>query len=334
MKNSIKQVERQLYILTLLSLCQEGLTIKELHARLQRDGIAVSTRTVRRDLNNLSMAKFPIYEEKKGKDTRYFLRKLELKAVPFSIGELIGLYFLKELLSPVSSLPVIQDAYNIISKSIKGLPRLDRKFILNLKDQLKIDHLLMDPEEEIPGKILKILGQAIADGRVIKARYYSFHSDAVSERYIEPYHIIMKNRHYYLIGYCRERCEMRDFRISRFQDLALTEEYFEKAKNFSYADYIKHSWHILKNKEVFEMKVKFTPQKARFVKEYYSHQADRLKECADGSLLFYRRVAGLEEVIPWVLSFGGEVEVLSPPELKETVLKHLQRMQATYFSLE
>ena len=330
MKNTIKQAERQLYILSLLNWYQEGITVKELHSRLRNDGINVSLRTVRRDLDDLTLANFPIYEERQGKSIRYLLKKMELQPVPFSIDELIGLYFLKELLYPVSSLPVIQNAYKLISKSIESLPRPDRKFILKFREHFKIDFLLMDPEENVSEKTLNTLNQAIQDTRVVKARYYTFHSDTVTDREIEPYHIIIKNQHFYLIGYCRERGEVRDFRISRFLKVALTSRYFKKTGDFSYADYIRHSWDIIKSKEIYDMQIKFTPRKARFVKEYHHYQADRLQELPDGSLLFSRRVAGLEEVIPWVLGFGGEAEVLSPPELREAVLNHLQRMQSIY----
>ena len=330
MKNVLKQVERQFYVLSLLGRSREGITVKELHSMLQKDGIDVSARTVRRDLDDLTLANFPIYEEKRGNSTRYMLKKMELRPVPFSINELIGLYFLKELLYPVSSLPVIQDAYGLIFRSIEDLPQPDRKFILSLREHFKIDYLLMDPEENISSEILETLGKGIVYNLVIRASYYSFRSNAVTEREIEPYHLIIKNRHYYLIGYCRERGEVRDFRVSRFRHVELTSEQFNQAPDYSYADYIRHSWHILKDKEIYDIKIRFTPRKARFVKEYERQHADRLKELRDGSLIFCRRVAGLEEVVPWVLSFGGEAEVLSPPELREAVVEHLKKMQSTY----
>lgn len=86
MKNPVKQVERQLYILSLLSWSQEGLTVREIHTRLQKDGIDVSMRTVRRDLDDLTLANFPIYEKKKSNATCYLLKKMELRPVSFSIG--------------------------------------------------------------------------------------------------------------------------------------------------------------------------------------------------------------------------------------------------------
>ena len=87
---------------------------------------------------------------------------------------------------------------------------------------------------------------------------------------------------------------------------------------------------MVKDKEIYDIKIKFTPRIARFVKEYESWRAGRLKELPDGSLVFSRRVAGFEEIIPWVLSFGGEAEVLNPQELREAVVGHLKKMQSVY----
>jgi hypothetical protein len=70
---------------------------------------------------------------------------------------------------PVSSLPVIQDAYGLIFRSIEDLPQLDRKFILSLREHFKIDYLLMDPEENISSEILEALGKGIVDNLVIRA---------------------------------------------------------------------------------------------------------------------------------------------------------------------
>lgn len=330
MKGNIKQVERQFYILSLLGSSREGLSVRELHSRLQEEGIEVSVRTVRRDLDDLTLANFPIFEEKRGSCTYYVLNSMELRPVPFSINGLISLYFLKELLYPVSSLPVIQDAYDLISRSIEDLPRPDRKYIHSLRKQLKIDHQLIDPEEDISFEILETLREAIAENRVVKASYYSFSSDTVTEREIEPYYIVIKNRHYYLIGHCRKRGEVRDFRVSRFHCVEPTSKHFRKKDSFSYADYIRYSWNMVKDKEIYDIKIKFTPRIARFVKEYESWRADRLKELPDGSLVFSRRVTGFEEVIPWALSFGGEAEVLSPQELREAVVGHLKKMQSVY----
>lgn len=330
MPRTIRQVERQLYILLLLSWYQEGITVKELHAKLLAEGISVSPRTIRRDLDDLTLASFPLYEEKRGKTVYFKAGKFKMPDTYFTFEEMAALHFLKELLEPVSFLPVTQSAYRIICQSIANLPHLNKKFIQNLKQYFKVELALLDPQEKISRAVLESLSKAVLEHRVIKVLYYSFSSDALGEREIEPYFITIKNNHYYLIGYCRLRQEVRDFRVSRFRDVSLQDEHFTRKKRFSYQDYIRHSWKILKNEKIYPLKIRFDARSARFVKEYHGDQADRLKELPDGSLLFYRRVAGLEEVLPWVLSFGAGAEVLCPAELRAAVKKHLQQMQALY----
>jgi proteasome accessory factor B len=329
-KTSIRQVERQLFILFLLDCYRDGISAAELHQKLLDEGIEVSLRTVRRDLDDLTLANFPIFEERKGKVTLYKIKQFHLPSIHFTVNELLGLYFLKELLIPVSSLPVMRHAYKFISQAIEGLPRLKKKFIHNLKEHCKVECMLMDTEENVSQEMLELLNRAIFDSKVIQAHYYSFSSDSLSQREIEPYYIIIKNRHYYLVGYCRMRAEVRDFRISRFRQVTIKDECFSGKSTFSYEDYVRYSWGILKGGDIHELEVRFSPWIARFVKEYHHLKADSIEELPDGSLLFCRRVAGLEEVLPWVLSFGSSVEVLRPPELREAVIQHLQQMKSLY----
>lgn len=238
MSENIKQVERQLYILSLLSWYPEGITVKELHRKLSFEGINVSQRTVRRDLDNLTLANFPLFEEKKGNTIYYKVRKFKLPDACFTFSELVALYFLKELLEPISFLPVAKNAHRFIYEIIENLPRLNQKFIINLQDHFIIEQTLLNPQEKTSRLILETLSKAIIEHKVISATYYSFSSNTLTEREIEPYFITINNRHYYLVGYCHLRNEVRDFRVSRFQKVAITDISYTQKKSFSYQDYI------------------------------------------------------------------------------------------------
>ena len=51
---------------------------------------------------------------------------------------------------------------------------------------------------------------------------------------------------------------------------------------------------------------------------------------ADGSLVWRATVSGTIEVRLWILSWGDEVEVLAPPELRTDVAATLGRAAARY----
>ena len=50
----------------------------------------------------------------------------------------------------------------------------------------------------------------------------------------------------------------------------------------------------------------------------------------DGSLRFSCQVAGFAEISRWVLSFGGECQVVEPPELVQLVQEEAGRVLAQY----
>jgi len=64
-----------------------------------------------------------------------------------------------------------------------------------------------------------------------------------------------------------------------------------------------------------EVRVRFTAQAAPYLRERFGGEA---RELTDGGVEV--RVAGEERwLVQWVLSFGGEAEVLEPPWAREAV---------------
>ena len=53
-------------------------------------------------------------------------------------------------------------------------------------------------------------------------------------------------------------------------------------------------------------------------------------ELADGGLLFTVRVSDPREMRPWIRSWGADVEVLEPRDLRDEMAEQAQRMAARY----
>jgi predicted DNA-binding transcriptional regulator YafY len=94
-------------------------------------------------------------------------------------------------------------------------------------------------------------------------------------------------------------------------------------------DFMRHSFKVMHD-ELYTVKVKISPGWARWVGEKIWHESQRAKKNGDGSLELSFRVAGLEEIKSWVLSFGPDVLVLEPERLKEMVRKDLSKNLAQY----
>jgi len=89
-------------------------------------------------------------------------------------------------------------------------------------------------------------------------------------------------------------------------------------------DFMCHSFKVMHD-EVYTVKVRISPGWARWVGEKIWHESRKAKKNGDGSLELSFRVAGLEEIKRWVLSFGPEAIVMEPKNLQEMVRKDLSR---------
>ena len=78
------------------------------------------------------------------------------------------------------------------------------------------------------------------------------------------------------------------------------------------------------------VRVRISPGWARWVGEKIWHESQKLTKLSDGGLEMNFRVAGLDEIKRWVLSFGSEALVIEPERLKEMVRKDLSRNLAQY----
>ena len=94
-------------------------------------------------------------------------------------------------------------------------------------------------------------------------------------------------------------------------------------------DFMRDSFKVMHD-ELYTVKVKFSPARVRWVGEKIWHESQRAKKNGDGSLELTFRVAGLDEIKRWVLSFGPECRVLEPEKLKKVIRNELSKTLMQY----
>ena len=94
-------------------------------------------------------------------------------------------------------------------------------------------------------------------------------------------------------------------------------------------DFMRDSFKVMHD-ELYTVKVRISPGWARWVGEKIWHESQKVTKLPNGSLEITFRVAGLDEIKRWILSFGPEAAVLEPEKLKEMVRKDLSRNLAQY----
>ena len=93
---------------------------------------------------------------------------------------------------------------------------------------------------ELSQRLAKI-ETAISRRKTIEFSYYSLQRDDVSDRKVNPYHLVFRDGQFYLIGYSHERDEVRVFRLSRIRGkvsyATKAEHDFSAPEDFDRRDY-------------------------------------------------------------------------------------------------
>lgn len=326
---SVNNVDRQLYLLRALSSHKHGRTAEDLHRELGDElEVDVSLRSIYRDLDVLSR-QFPITEEIRENKTYYLMMDhFKLENIQCSFDEMMALVFMNRLLESLGSDPVVDAGIKLTSRLVSGLPELQKRYLEDIYRHFRV---------ELPGgrgrgaQVIQTFIEAVRLHREVKIRYHAFNSDEVSERVIHPYTIFFRQQ-YYIVAWCTFRNSVREFRLDRILEAEQLETGFPVNPEFRYEDYTSRCWAALKGEEDYLVRLRFTPESSRFIREYHAGRADQLKELPDGSLEYSKHVSTLEEIFPWVLSQGSDVEVLAPVELKDAVTETI-RAQAQKLGL-
>jgi proteasome accessory factor B len=187
-----------------------------------------------------------------------------------------------------------------------------------------LDVLAQHPRDAAFSDRVHRLTRAWAERRVVTLEYEPARyapEAAARTAVVRPYLIepSLQTHALYLIGWDETRDALRTFKIERIRDVALTPRTFEPPEPGSLEGALRAAWDIIADQPATEVVLRFAPAVATRVLETTWHPTQRVTTQEDGSLVWRATVAGTIEIRLWILSWGDEVEVLEPAELRNNV---------------
>ena len=154
--------------------------------------------------------------------------------------------------------------------------------------------------------------------------YHGRGKDETSQREISPQRLIHYRDNWYLDAYCHTRNALRSFAVERITVAkALPQrcrDVPEKQLDAHYAS----SYGIFAGTPKHTAVLRFTPERARWVADEHWHPQQQGSILADGSYELRIPYSDSRELIMDILKHSGEVEVLSPEELRHEIRLRLQ----------
>ena len=305
-KSDDMQIDRLIQIVFLL-LRHENITAKQLAEEL-----CVSTRTMYKDHNILSVAGIPITSQKGFGGGLSLLQGFSLDKSYFTQEEQNNI---------VQALQILKSSnYPDADKSLNKVAGL---FSHNLQSEwLEIDFSYWGSPEKERNNITA-LERAIINKYVITFTYFNAEL-TVTHQTVEPLKLVFKSHSWYLVAYSENKKDIRTFKMSRIRELQITNQLFDRElpKDFSITPVYKEEY----NTPVF---ILHFSEKIAY-KVYDEFQEKYIKKLDDGTLEVTFRYQLSDWTFLYLLSFGEYVEIIEPVEARNILKEKAKKIFSMY----
>lgn len=295
------------------------------------EDLGVSKRTISRDVEFMrdSMSA-PLEYNAKRRGLCYTEAGYTIGLLKLTEGELLALCLGHNLLTKCKGTPYDQHVISAFHKICSYLQETVNIDFGRLSDSVAFDLEPLRGEEKQVAAHFAAIGEAINQSKTIKLLHYTIARDSCRERLVDPYQLRYYQGAWYLVGYCHLRQAVRIFALDRIRKLQPTTSHYSLSVGFNPDSYFSDTFHLYKGNDIYQAKIWFSPDQARWIREKQWHPTQVIEENPDGSLILSMHTSGLIQVKRWVLSFGAEAKVLTPPELVSAVFQALSKASHSY----
>lgn len=316
-------VSRVYRLLKLITLLRSG---RPMDADALAESLKVSRRTLFRDLNLLEHAGVP-YTFEHNKNTYSIADSFFLQALHLSMEESLALLLVTRKFLSKQVHPLYQQALEAALKIESNLPAPVLEYCGKWLEGLSVRWSPSSSAEAI-SKPFEMLQHAVAHRVRLQMKYDSVYDKNEIDVTVDPLRIVFISRGWYFLAYSLEHKQVRLFKVDRIVDLKTTQETFTPPPDFSEASYFGKAWRMIPDGVIHKVKLRFCAEVAASVEEVQWHPTQTTTRLPDGKLLFEADVDGLREISPWVLSYGPQVEILAPRELRELLKERAHEIMA------
>ena len=289
-----------------LLIDKKSMTANELAAHFE-----VSKRTILRDIDTLSAAGIPIYTMQ-GKGGGIFIHdSYVLNKAVISKEEQNQILFALQSMSATGHI----ETGNILGK-------LQSLFEKQGNDWIEVDFSRWGNIHTDKVKF-ETLKKAIISEQTVSFNYFSSSGETV-DRKVYPLKLAFKSKSWYLQAFCLLKNDYRTFKINRMRDINIVNDTFD-SKTFQIS---KIESSECQPSDFVNIKLHFASQATyRVYDEFDEQDVTRNK---DGSYIVSMSLPENNWLYEYILSFGAFVEVLEPQNIREEIVRQLEKIKDIY----
>ena len=297
-----------------------------LNASNLADHLGTNRRTVFRDMKALREAGVCCNFDNR---MRRYSIKSPLPIPELNTSEIFALLLILQKIAPTLQLPLKQATASAALKIQNYFPVKIRRHCLDVIENISI---IAEPQADIASfdKLFLTLLDALKKNAIIKITYLDPRENAALETNIHPYHLFLKKQCWHLTGYSVFHKKTYDFKLNNITRFEILDKLFVEEKPADISDYLDCQWSIPSENRLYHVELRFSASIAKQIAAVKWHQSQKSSFRDDGSVIVSLCIKGLSEITYWILSYGNDVEVLSPEVLRKKIANIAGKIKSIY----
>jgi predicted DNA-binding transcriptional regulator YafY len=295
--------------------------------------LGVSRATFKRDLEYMrSRLNAPIAWDRDAGGYRYMPQerhaaKFALPGLWFSAEEIHALMTMQQLLAGLEGGGLLGPHIQPLLARLTALLGANETPQQEIRRRIRIIGIA---SRKMPLQHFSLIGTALVKRRRLRLVHYVRSRDETVEREVSPQRLVHYRDNWYLDAWCHLRNELRSFSLDAVRRAEMIER---RARDIAARDLdavLASGYGIFSGATVQWAKLRFTPERARWVASEQWHPQQRAHYDADGHYILELPYAQPTELVMDILRHGRGVEVIGPPPLRQAVQVELQSALQAY----
>ena len=255
--------------------------------------------------------------------------KIELPGLWFSEKEATALVLMQHLLANLDTSGLLSPHIAPLMDIVDGILGQSEVSAKELRKRIKVFGMsarknVLENFEEVGVSLLK--------RQRLQLSYYSKGKNELTERAVSPQRLIFYRDNWYLDAYCHFRKGLRSFAMDGIRTAHVLEDKATEVPEKELHENFAESYGIFSGKATQRAKLRFTPEKARWVSAETWHGQQVSSFDKDGNYTLEFDYNQDPELVMEIMKHGDGVEVIGPGGLKSKVKAELEKALKKYAS--
>lgn len=244
----------------------------------------------------------------------------------FNSGEVHALLTMQHLLSNLEP-GLLAGHIRPLQSRLKALLASRDHSAEEVENRFRIVHAA---RRQVATRYFEVIASATLSRKRLNIRHYNRQAGEESERVVSPQQLVYYRDNWYLDSWCHLREGIRSFAIDAVRQARMLEEKCREVPREKLREVLESGYGIFSGGKVAWAKLRFTPERARWVANELWHPAQKGSFDAEGYYLLELPYSDDRELVMDILRHGAEVEVVAPQTLRARVEEEVRAMLKIY----